>query len=347
MAKKSSATSKGYRKTVKKKPFLTKKEIIALIVIVAVIVLAVVLFNLLYNPFISAKDVKDNDIITFASANTKNRYVRLGSVTDLDGYTRESNITTENPVGRNTYTPVDENDPMEYFSVSATVVTPASMMDYMASYYAPYADNAGALIETEVNGHTAYICSYTMSEYVEEEAADEPAADATAGEPADEPAADEPAADEPAAGEPVADEPAADATADEATEPTADEPAADAATDEPAADEPAADEPAADEAAEPAADEAAEPAADEVAEPAADEATEPAADEAADEAAAEEEHEPNTFYQNISLYIAADDSHSIGVNAYFQGSDDSFYMTDEEIEALMLDLTQVIVFPEK
>ena len=292
MAKKSSATSKGYRKTVKKKPFLTKKEIIALIVIVAVIVLAVVLFNLLYNPFISAKDVKDNDIITFASANTKNRYVRLGSVTDLDGYTRESNITTENPVGRNTYTPVDENDPMEYFSVSATVVTPASMMDYMASYYAPYADNAGALIETEVNGHTAYICSYTMSEYVEEEVADEPAADATAGEP-------------------VADEPVADEPADEATEPAADE------------------------------------ATDEAAEPAADEATEPAADEAADEAAAEEEHEPNTFYQNISLYIAADDSHSIGVNAYFQGSDDSFYMTDEEIEAFMLDLTQVIVFPEK
>lgn len=284
MAKKSSAASKGYRKNVKKKPFLTKKEIIALIVIVAVIVLAVVLFNLLYNPFIAAKDVKDNDIITFASANTKNRYVRLGSVNDLDGYTRESNITTENPVGRNTYTPVDENDPMEYFSVSATVVTPASMMDYMARYYAPYADNAGALIETEVNGHTAYICSYTMSEYVEEEPAE--------GEAADEPAADEAAADE-----------------------AADEPAADEAADEPAADEAAADE--------------------------------PAADEAADEAAAEEEHEPNTFYQNISLYIAADDSHSIGVNAYFQGSDDSFYMTDEEIEAFMLDLTQVIVFPEK
>ena len=344
MAKKSSATSKGYRKTVKKKPFLTKKEIIALIVIVAVIVLAVVLFNLLYNPFISAKDVKDNDIITFASANTKNRYVRLGSVTDLDGYTRESNITTENPVGRNTYTPVDENDPMEYFSVSATVVTPASMMDYMARYYAPYADNAGALIETEVNGHTAYICSYTMSEYVEEEVADATADEATADEPADEPAADEPVADESAADEPAADEPAADEPA--ADEPVADEPAADEPADEPAADEPAAGEPAADEpaAGEPAAD---EPAADEAAEPAADEATEPAADATADEAAAEEEHEPNTFYQNISLYIAADDSHSIGVNAYFQGSDDSFYMTDEEIEAFMLDLTQVIVFPEK
>ena len=269
MAKKSSAASKGYRKTVKKKPFLTKKEIIALIVIVAVIILAVVLFNLLYNPFISAKDVKDDDIITFASANTKNRYVRLGTVTDLDGYTRESTNSVESPVGRNTYTPVDENDPLEYFSVSATVVTPQSMMDYMASFYEPYKDSSGAIIETEVNGHPAYICSYTMSEYVEEETAEEAADEAT-----------EPAADE-------ATEPAADAAADEATEP------------------------------------------------------------AADEAVPEEDHEPNTFHQNISMYIAADDSHSIGVNAYFQGSDNSFYMTDEEIEAFMLDLAKVIVFPEK
>ena len=302
MAKKSSAASKGYRKTVKKKPFLTKKEIIALIIIVAVIVLAVVLFNLLYNPFISAKDVKDDDIITFASANTKDRYVRLGTVTDLDGYTRESTNSVDSPVGRNTYTPVDENDPLEYFSVSATVVTPQSMMDYMASFYEPYKDSSGAIIETEVNGHTAYICSYTMSDYVEEEPAEE-------------------ATDE-----------AAEAT-DEATEPVTDE----------------ATEPAADEAAEPVTDEAAEPA-DEAAEPAADEATEPAAEAAepaADEAAAEEEHEPNTYYQNISMYIAADDSHSIGVNAYFQGSDNSFYLTDEEIEAFMLDLAKVIVFPEK
>ena len=139
------------------------------------------------------------------------------------------------------------------------------MMDYMASFYEPYKDSSGAIIETEVNGHPAYICSYTMSEYVEEE------------------------------------------TAEEAT------------------------------------DEITEPAADEAAEPAA-EATEPAA---AEEAVPEEEHEPNTFHQNISMYIAADDSHSIGVNAYFQGSDNSFYMTDEEIEAFMLDLAKVIVFPEK
>ena len=47
------------------------------------------------------------------------------------------------------------------------------------------------------------------------------------------------------------------------------------------------------------------------------------------------------------MYIAADDSHSIGVNAYHRGSDDSYYLSDDEIEAYMLNLAQVIVFPEK
>ena len=280
MAKKSSAASKGYRKTVKKKPFLTKKEIIALIVIVAVIVLAVVLFNVLYNPYISAKDVQADDIITYASASTKDKYVRLGSVTDLDGYTRESTISTETPVGVNTYTPVDENSSMTNFTVSGAVVSPASMIDYMYAFYKPYADSVGEIIETEVDGHTAYICSFTMSEYVDEDAAE---------------------------------------------------------TEAPATEEAAEDEAPADETVEAAETEA----------PATEESAETEAPTEDNAAAEEEEPEPNTFYQNISLYISADDSHSIGVNAYHQGSDDSFYLSDDEIEAYMLNLAQVIVFPEK
>ena len=280
MAKKSSAASKGYRKTVKKKPFLTKKEIIALIVIVAAIILAVVLFNVLYNPYISAKDVQSDDIITYATASTKDKYVRLGSVTDLDGYTRESTISTETPVGVNTYTPVDENSSMTNFTVSGAVVSPASMIDYMYAFYKPYADSVGEIIETEVDGHTAYICSFTMSEYLDEDAAETEA-------------------------------PATEETAE--TEAPADETVEAAETEAPATEETA-------------------------------ETEAPAEDDAAAE---EEEPEPNTFYQNISLYISADDSHSIGVNAYHQGSDDSFYLSDDEIEAYMLNLAQVIVFPEK
>ena len=254
MAKKSSAASKGYRKSVKKKPFLTKKEITALIVIVAVILLAVVLFNVLYNPFIAAKDVQPDDIISYASANNKNKYMRLGSVTDLDGYTRESEISPESPIGLNTYTPVDENSPMTHFSVSGAIVSPASMIDSLYAYYKPYADTISDVIQTEVDGHLAYICSFKMSEYVEEE------------------------------------------------------------TEEDA--------------------------------PATDEAAETEAP-ATDEAAAEEEHEPNTFYQNIVMYISANDSHSIGVNAYHRSSDDSYYLSDDELEAYMLNLAQVVVFPEK
>ena len=46
MAKKS-AKSKGYRKPVTKKPYLTKKEICITVSIVAVIVIGLILFNLL------------------------------------------------------------------------------------------------------------------------------------------------------------------------------------------------------------------------------------------------------------------------------------------------------------
>ena len=97
MAKKTSAASKGYRKTVKKKPFLTKKEIIALIVIVAVIILAVVLFNVLYNPYISAKDVQPNDIITYASASTKDKFLRLSvCIPGLEPTVRSTQKSGEN-----------------------------------------------------------------------------------------------------------------------------------------------------------------------------------------------------------------------------------------------------------
>ena len=66
MAKKS-AMSKGYRKTVKKKPFLSKKEIIELIVIVAVILLGIVLFNIFYDDgFIKEDAVQQGDIVAYA-----------------------------------------------------------------------------------------------------------------------------------------------------------------------------------------------------------------------------------------------------------------------------------------
>lgn len=285
MAKKTSAASKGYRKTVKKKPFLTKKEIIELIVIVAVIVLAVVLFNVLYNPYIAAKDVQADDIIANAIAKSSDKFVRLGTVTDLDGYTRESTVSVDTPTGYNTYTPVDENDPMDHFTVSGSVSNAATTLSYMMSYYQPYADTVGEVIETEVEGHTAYICHYTLSEYREE---NDPDAAAEEAAPAEE-------------------------TEDSAV-------AEDAAETEPA----------------------------EVSEPVEDAAeTEGAEETAAEGEEAASEPEPNTFYQYINMYIDADDSHSIGVNAYRQGSDDSFYLADDEIEAYMLNLAQVITFPEK
>ena len=92
MAKKAktSARSKGYRKTVQKKPFLTKKEIIALVAIVAAIALAVILFNLLYDD--GSLDVVDgvvqtenleNSLIATDVAGGETKYFKVGEVGEI------------------------------------------------------------------------------------------------------------------------------------------------------------------------------------------------------------------------------------------------------------------------
>ena len=89
MAKKN-AKSKGYRKTIKKKPFLTKKEIIELIVILAVILLGVVLFNIFYDDgFVKAHDLQANDIVSFASTDLRDRYKKVAVANELEGFTKE------------------------------------------------------------------------------------------------------------------------------------------------------------------------------------------------------------------------------------------------------------------
>ena len=98
MAKKAktSARSKGYRKTVQKKPFLTKKEIIALVAIVVAIALAILLFNLLYDD--GSLDVVDgavqtenfeNSVIVQDHIGDETKYFKVAEVGELEGYTRE------------------------------------------------------------------------------------------------------------------------------------------------------------------------------------------------------------------------------------------------------------------
>lgn len=235
MAKKAktSARSKGYRKTVQKKPFLTKKEIIALVAIVAAIALAILLFNLLYDD--GSLDVVDgvvqtenfdNSVIVQDHIGDETKYFKVAEVGELEGYTRERE---ENSADANlatfVYTPEDETSPIDYIRVSGGSLTPDGHMENDVFSYTMSGIPIEAQGSLELDGRDA-IYIITSAEYVvtDETATDEAATDDTA---TDATAADETAADATAADDTATDT-AADATATDET--VTDATAADAET---------------------------------------------------------------------------------------------------------------------
>ena len=209
MAKKAktSARSKGYRKTEQKKPFLTKKEIIALVVIVAVIALAIILFNLLYDDGslemvdgVAQTENLETSLITSESIGDEVKHFKVGEVGEIAGYTRER---SENTVDANRasyiYRPEDEDSPVDYLRISAGGDTPeqlatTALWNYSANpTYFGTAPNG--VQETEIDGRTVYYIIST-NEYVPQnaedaaEATEETAAEATA-QPDAEPATED------------------------------------------------------------------------------------------------------------------------------------------------------------
>ena len=179
MAKKAktSARSKGYRKTEQKKPFLTKKEIIALVVIVAVIALAILLFNLLYDDGslemvdgVAQTENLETSLITSESIGDEVKHFKVGEVGEIAGYTRER---SENTVDANRasyiYRPEDEDSPVDYLRISAGGDTPeqlatTTLWNYSANpTYFGTAPNG--VQETEIDGRTVYYIIST-NEYV-------------------------------------------------------------------------------------------------------------------------------------------------------------------------------------
>ena len=220
MAKKAktSARSKGYRKTVQKKPFLTKKEIIALVAIVAVIALAILLFNLLYDD--GSLDVVDgvvqtenfdNSVIVQDHIGDETKYFKVAEVGELEGYTREREENSANAnLATFVYTPEDETSPIDYIRISSGSYPPDELIARSVYNYAMNGrpiDTQGSL---ELDGRdVAYLIS-TAEYIVADEATDETATDDTA---------DATATDDTTTDEAAADETTADAeTAEEETE---------------------------------------------------------------------------------------------------------------------------------
>ena len=282
MAKKTAA-QKGYRKTVKKKPFLTKKEIIALIIIVIVVIGAFILIQNLPDGFIGEQDIQSGDLVAYAANDNKTRFLKIADANELDGFTRVNSAEGVSSLPTYTYTPDDESGNITSVALMGSAVEASYLTDSTLAYFntATADSHATEKLPITVQGHDAYAFAYSYSFY--DETKDAPVVDAAVTE---EPAAE---AEEPAA---EAEEPVA-----EAEEPTA-------------------------------------------------EAEEPAV-EAEEPAAETEEPAPNTFKQNISLYVDYDGVHTVALHIYMNGEDESFYIPDDQVLDYLTPYTEAFTLVEK
>ena len=183
-----------------KKPFLTKKEIIALVAIVAAIVLAIVLFNLLYDD--GSLEVVDgvvqtenleSSLIATDVVGDETKYFKVGEAGEVAGYTRERTVNSADAnLATFDYYPEDEASPVEYLHVGAGSGTTDALMQTWLLSYSMSGVPVDAQNTTQIDGHDVQYL-ITSGEYVitEDAAADETATDDTA---ADETAATDEAA---------------------------------------------------------------------------------------------------------------------------------------------------------
>ena len=190
MARKS-AKSKGYRKQAAKKPYLSKRDIAILcVLIVAVAIGAILLFR--YDD--GALKLKDGAVVTegdnWLIVNGSNvrgraRYFKLGEMGEIEGYTREAHgIITDANVPEYAFTPVDEAAGITSITATASHSGAEALAKFgTESLAAIEGTSVGDTVEADINGHMVQYYIYTSEYAVAEEAeeAAEEAADASEG----------------------------------------------------------------------------------------------------------------------------------------------------------------------
>ena len=184
---KKSAKSKGFRRSVEKKPYLSRKDIIILCVVLAVLAVGAIL---LFTYDDGALKVKNGKIVDpgenwlIVNGNTKGgrRYFKLGEVGDIPGYTmaREPFMSDDNLTQFN-YAPEAEDSAVTGITISASAYDPARLADGNAQMVASVKGSAVSDVATDRAGDI----EYTYYTYTHEYYADEAPAEEAAGEKAD------------------------------------------------------------------------------------------------------------------------------------------------------------------
>ena len=167
MAKKSAA-SKGFRKTAKKKPFLTKNDIIITAVIVAAIIVAVILFNVFYGAgYLKLADVKTDDVVSIAAQKMTDRYVKVAEAGQLDGFTRTDPTRETSARGSFLYMPDEPVDSISYITLDGSFLNATELADTNIAQLPAYSMN-GTLVmsgrsDVRFQDHDACVINYTNS----------------------------------------------------------------------------------------------------------------------------------------------------------------------------------------
>lgn len=185
MAKNTSAKSKGYRKTVQKKPYLTKKEIIITVSIIAALILAFVLFNIFYDDgSLKVKDgvvqTSENSLILNTGSAKHPMYYKIGQLNDIDGYTLDSHAHgSDENVKEYVYYPEGESD-IDLISVN-TYAYDASVFSSSAEqlYASDPTMESTALQTIEDDGHSVSYLTFSVLEQEPAEEASEPTEETT------------------------------------------------------------------------------------------------------------------------------------------------------------------------
>ncbi len=187
MAKKS-AVSKGFRKQTGKKPYLSKRDIILLCVLIAALAVASILLFRYDDGALKVQDGKvttdgDNWLIVNGS-NTRGgaRYFKLGEVGALEGYDRatEAVLSDEN-LPDYVFTAQAEDAPIQKITVSTSHASAEAMAKYAASMLSTVETaEVGEVQSADIGSATAHYFLYTASpetpaeaESSEENSADE------------------------------------------------------------------------------------------------------------------------------------------------------------------------------
>ncbi len=205
MAKKS-AKSKGFRKQSGKKPYLSKRDIALLCVLVAAVAVAAI-FLFRYDD--GALKVQDGKVVTEGDnwlivngSNTRGgrRYYKLGEVGELDGYTREAQPSlTDANVTEHVFTAQDEAAAIDTVTISASHATAQALSAYAAdTMRALQGAEVTDVRQEEIGGKTVHVFGYAVApaeaDATEDEAAAEPAEEVATeevAEPSEEAATEE------------------------------------------------------------------------------------------------------------------------------------------------------------